>query len=667
MRSQERGEVELSNEPTNWRERETRLVRDMSSFGVTREITSPITFILDGFAYVKDVFNISGYNSLVNIDVFQFDTEIREYVSYFSGELIMKTCEITDSQIQVLATPSGVASLIKDKGDKVVELDSFQTFTGQWIVNLPKVLINMHSRVINRTQVAVWENERNYNLNTGRLLQIGFDRFDIDEINGWARERATIDSTEVFPLIRAEESGNYIFDVDFYIKSNTDNGDEIDFFYRINQNSPVAVNTSFLVTGGQYYFKVELDESIALNRGDAFYFYGVPNRNFIATLQYQSDRPVSLTADKFNVIAETVGEFVLPFGLPAFECFEQVLKIIAGPRTILSSNALGRETLGYSQDGEAGMNMIVSGAGLASKPENLKVSFNSLFQSFRAMYNLGFDVVRNPDLSYNIVIEPFEFFFSKRLGYTISGVSNFRKRVAQEYIFDEVEVGFQKFESGMPGSLQDSHGRSTYTLPGRFVNQKLQIISDLIGSANFIEKKRRDFDSQNTRTTGDQDVFIVNLTRTESGLVARKNEGFDEVTGISSPETMFNLDIHPDRMLRRWGSYINSVFYKNPGLIRFTQSETLSELSTKKDEELFTSTERSSINSEEFPPARFFPEVYEFDCKLTATQDRELLNHKYDVIEVVDGKERYFGYLLERSRKESNSASFTLLRANYNG
>jgi hypothetical protein len=679
LRSELRGEVELIHEPENWRSRETKLVRDMKRYGIAREIASPFVFVKDGYAYVKDVFNRQGYNAQVWVDVFQYDPELRRYVSYFSGELIMKTCEIEDIKLSVQATPSGIERLLKDREGKDVLIDTTWSFDYNFIpVEIPDVIVKTHSRLIRRTLSAIWTESRTYDLGAGEFLQIGFDEFLIDELPGVIKERATIDTTEVFPILKVEEEGEYTFDVDFLIRVDSAVGDELQFYYKVNRNgTPVAVSTVFesITEGPTTYniFTVTEDANLSLKKGDQLYFYALSGRAHEARILVggASGRPTGKDADKFIITADTTIGDLFPQGALAFELCEKALKNMLGADVSLYSTALGRTDIGYATDSLAGMSWIGTGKGLAAKGGQIKTSFRKLFTDGLApLYNLGIGIESASDGSPRAVIEGIDYFFTGKVGFTIEGVSQLRKRVADQQIYSEVLVGFTKYESDLPGSIEDPHTQSNYLIPGRYVQESLDLRSQLIASSWKIEEKRRDFAKQNTRQQNDQDLYIIQVKRGvgEGTYESLRDESYETVEGVENADTLYNLDLIPSRVLRRWGANISSCYYRQNDLLRFASSESESNLSTQLESEDFAIVERQDIGSVELRDPLWLPEVYEFSAKLTAVEDRQLIAKKYDIIRVIDDEgNKYYGYLLERGRTEKNEAQFTLLRANYNG
>jgi hypothetical protein len=674
LRSEFRGEVELFHEPENWRSRETKLVRDMKLYGISLEISSPFVFIKDGYAYVKDCFNRLGYNAQVFIDVFQYDAPSRRYVSYFSGELIMKTVDIEDVRLTVQATPTAIQRQLKDRAGKEVLIDTTFSFDYGYIAfELPQVFVKTHSRIIKRTLSGAWRESRAYTLTSGEFLQLGFDELLINELPGVIKERATIDTTEVFPLIKVEEEGEYTFDVEFLIRVDTANGDELSFFYKINRyGTPVAVPAVFASVSPYNYFTVTCDDTITLKKGDLLYFYAVANRNHVARIYVGgvTGRPTGAPEDKWILTGLTTIGDIFPTGILAYEAVEKSLKNMLGNEVSLLSGALGRTDLGYAVDGLAGMNWIGTGRGLAAKGGQIKTSFQKLFiDGLAPLYNLGMDTDRATDGSPRIIIEEVDYFFTGRVGFEINGVSELRKRVADTLIYDEVKVGFSKWESKLPGSNQDPHTRANYLIPARFVDSTLDLSSSLIASSWLIEEKRRDYLNFTTKTENDNDLFVLNILRNEVGLFeTKRDEAYEEVSGVEDADSLYNLDLIPSRVVRRWGRNIAACYYRSADLLQFASAESESALETKLESEDFPVKERDVISSAQLGSPLWLPEVYEFTCKLTAVQDRELLKQRYGIIKVLDNEQNaYYGYLMERSRTEKNEAQFTLLRANYNG
>ncbi|WP_339680046.1 hypothetical protein [Cyclobacterium marinum] len=667
--SEERGEYETAHEPMSWRDRETRLVRNMNTYGITREITSPIVFIKDAKAYVQDVFNQSGYNANITFRVFEYNPLIRDYEQYFSGVLILKGIEIGPSELQVMATPNTIQERIKNRGNTEIELSSTFSIGGNAVFVENEITALLHSRLIVQSQSNLWASEKTIPMTSGQLLQIGWDEYPKDDLKGWIKERVTIASSEVFPVYKCEEGGNHVFDVFFAVDSSSGYEDELQFYYRLNNNSPVPVSTSYVsvVDGFSYsFYLVEFDGTIAMEPGDTFYFYGVCGRSFTAKVGVRGfTRYPALDEDRFTVNARTYNEPNEAGGFLAFEAFNQVLKSVTDRKTILSSSVLGRTDLGYNVDGAAALNMITSGAKIANKTGNVKTTLNKLLKAFKCAYNLGMSVVSLPDGTEKVVVEEMPYFFKNKVGVTLTDVWNLRKRVAVDLVHNRVNAGYAKYETDINNSQDDYCTQSTYIIPGLFIENELDLLNPFIASMYAIEQKRRLAGSDDEKF--DNDVFIISLVRDIEGYKSRTNEGFESVLGIEDPASAYNLDLHLSRCLERHGNYIASNYYKKNGLLGYSASESASNLQTLKSGENRYKEERKAIQSKALTNPLWFPEVYEFEAKLTTSQDREVQAKMFEIIEVVTPYETVYGYLMERTRSEGNEATFTLLRANYNG
>lgn len=674
LRNAERGEYELQHEPANWRQRQTRLTRNMRWYGVSLEITSPIEFVLDGYAYVRDVFNKEGYNGVVWLDVFELNPSTRRYESYFSGRLILKSIDMSDTTLQVLATPVTLEELIKTRGNKKVRLSDLFSLDQSVVFPITPVTVLTHSRRILKTAKARWAQRRVISMNSGQVLQLGFDELVVDELQEWITERVTIASTEAFPVYKAKESGAHTLDVYLVMETSSAFEDEIAFFYQINEETPVAVSTSFdLFTDPPFSYSViiaEITDTFTLTAGDTLRFYGVCGRNFTITTGITGfDRPSTVPDDKFILTALTEVPATPVQGYLAHEALDQVLKMISGERSVLQSNYLGRTDIGYGQDGPGSLNLITTGAALNGRTLDLNISLDELLGGLQSCYNIGLGVTRDSFGQQKAVVEPMSFFFTNRIGWQINGISQLRKRVATDLVFNSVVTGFKKYDTDEPGGVNDPHTEGTYHIPALFIDSAKDIRSDLIGSAVSIESKRRSKVSENKKEAGDDDPYLLNLIRSvgDYPYETAKDEAFDTVTGVEDPGSMYNLDIHPARNLQRWGAYFAPNFYRKSALLGFQTSPSASRMETQKTGEPRIIRENTSLTSTELLRPLWLPEVYEFECELDVVADRAILANRYDIGQVSTGEGVYYGYLLERSRTEQNKANFILLRANYNG
>jgi hypothetical protein len=63
----------------------------------------------------------------------------------------------------------------------------------------------------------------------------------------------------------------------------------------------------------------------------------------------------------------------------------------------------------------------------------------------------------------------------------------------------------------------------------------------------------------------DDDGFLISVRRDGTGFLPEKNEPFESVANLISPQTAYNLRLSPFRMLLNWAIWLKGIFtYKSP-------------------------------------------------------------------------------------------------------
>lgn len=138
----------------------------------------------------------------------------------------------------------------------------------------------------------------------------------------------------------------------------------------------------------------------------------------------------------------------------------------------------------------------------------VQASYQVLFEGAAALYNLGAGYQTQPDGTEAVVIEPMDYFFSG--GYIMTLMAyDYTERHGKEMVFNELDIGFEKFSDEKLNTLDDFSTYHTYTTPITTFKSKKSVKSKLIASGYSIEVQRREqFKETPSSSVGDDDSLF---------------------------------------------------------------------------------------------------------------------------------------------------------------
>jgi hypothetical protein len=423
---------------------------------------------------------------------------------------------------------------------------------------------------------------------------------------------------------------------------------------------------------------------VNLAKGDKVYIYG--HYNF-TTSGCRGDiiRKIRTTRITIDVLAITQLQSSTAQAFFVYEAIERVVNSITGKQNAIYSDYFGREDIGYGINGPGSLFTILNGFLIRKFIQNnvplrkLTTSLKELLSSLISIFAIGL-TYEYIDGNQTVRIEDKNYFFQPNEILMIEDCSEYSEETADEFVYNEIEVGYSKFPEEGEYMLDEFNTKQEYSTPIKTNKNKLSLISDLIASGYAIEFTRRlQFEDEPVDSSNyDDDNFIIAARLVGDQWKSEKNESFTVTNGtIFSPETAYNLRITPKRNLFRWAQFINgglfwckntdaikNTFYKNNG-----DAETLLTGETKKIKE------KADIILTDFDGRNhyFKPIWIHFKCRLSPDQVRQIKEahtgldeaHKNGYISTKDMDGNIVsGWLYELSYSPaSEAATFKLLKA----
>jgi hypothetical protein len=608
----------IVDEPIGWDAVGFTLQRDPVFHGLENTISDNIKFWGAGADMITAEYEANGIDGELDFLV-RYSCDGTTYTTLFSGILNCYFYDATNGEVSIKLEPSGFHRLVKNRLDTPINLNSNTSIDGLPMSNINPFDLGLHSKAIVQKASLVQNDalltvDGNNDFNDGSSTAIGV-YFPLQI----ATEE--LETPEEFTdFVHFGESGAGTFAL-FNLAGNSGNvtveynlsgtfheaitairsfGFEIVLAYGSDgsmNNTVLFGPTFFSQTGGStsQSFNISGSAIIPLNTGDKI-FINIRISNYSVTSIGTQTGFFSLTSVANNFINITQNSVANPSSAKAFllhEVFAKVAESITGIQDSFRSDFFGRtnsEPHQYTIDGCGAWTAITNGLNirkLLDKNNNLFpiiTTFNDLFASCDAVWNLGMKIEKDGTGKEYIRVEPKEYFYNASPALNVFQVSDLRKYPAQDLIFNTYKVGYEKWNLNITGSnaIDEYNSVRTYSLPIKKANKKLETISKYIASGYVIEQTRRlqyvtvptnDFETDN-------DLFFICTNRTEitsslyttppvstvypAGTISERNENFTGIDKVLNYATSYNLRISPARMAVNWYKYLAASTFKIP-------------------------------------------------------------------------------------------------------
>lgn len=308
-----------------------------------------------------------------------------------------------------------------------------------------------------------------------------------------------------------------------------------------------------------------------------------------SVFQYDNDSDNFLTFSQITQYSPSSARSFL-----VHEAFAKTAEYITGVKDCFRSDFFGRTNSfpnTYSENGCGAYVAISNGLNIRNMLQKddtnfpIITSFQDLFNALNAVYNLGIRIELVSGKRY-IRVEPKSYFFSSTSDIVLENPSNVSITPAIEYIYNEFEIGYRKFETEEINGIDEFNTTHNYSLPVIKAKKRLSQFSQFIAGGFAIEQTRRQQYTEKPTTDYkyDNDNFLICVNPTEitsdeygegsetytPGTVSERNENFSSVVNVFSPETAYNLRLSPARMGANWCSWLlASLYAKDDKIIKF--------------------------------------------------------------------------------------------------
>jgi len=616
-------------EPMEWNECVLEVSRDIEVGGMTSMFNvESLTFIGNGAAYLKNLFDSYEINANCYLFVYRFDFDTRTYIS-FPGVFQAKFATYKIKKIGDFAFGVNISFLRTGNYQKLVDrktikldLTKNKTVGGMTLAPIndldfiSKIKIPALNSTLNcqLSDAGLLPDNPLYSLyalvegyNSVPFSLIVSDFTEPQRVLFEYGQSAISDLTPCFH--NATEQRNLFFRYDVYINVDNDFGlfggaDAISLKYAIDHEGVITEHdtTSPDIGHDEGLQLMSGTFNVTLETGDDLYFYLVHSgENGLAHVCKPSSTGFATKLAITQAIVNT-SEVVVD-GLPLYEAVKKALQMILDSNDPVYSEFLTAVDSTRYAHILSGLN--VRGLTIQDEQGKINISFEELFHSISSMYNLGYGFETIAGIE-KMRLEDYGYFFDSDNGLDLSTRIT-ELDIEKEYMSNlakiQVNAGYDNEVFKSVNGRGEYNTKQTRTLEISS-DQELDLVS-MIGAAtmnivNCLEKPVTLYGSEDIDE--DEKVFILKSQLDAAGGEINKwKVETNELITIENDSSLFgdgslNLYFSPLRNLIRNSDKITSAMTKQlSAVLRFQTSGKLSNLETSGEGYVFNVKENADI------------------------------------------------------------------------
>lgn len=608
------------DEPIGWDTGLFNVNRDKEMHGLFFAYTTALEFVDSGYTTIKEVFDVDGVRTLLFLRIELDCDQTDNFEQIYYGKLDFSTDDELSGDycsIMVNVSESIEEVLLKDNRGTKYNITKDSTLLGEPLVPIPSYDITTREKQveIETDYLALIDKKNAIPLQTLQQARFGWglmfatvpanvDTFDGDDPSGsdWDTFDNVLPNLSGHHIWKSPVDGTVRIDVNITgqiacILSGLGDTQEWEIGVKIYRNEDFNDTTRdtvlFFGTGDRsstrdYIYQPEF-KLLNVNEGDTigYFFYLLTNFNTVTPSgEYTYAISNNINAGSyFNITFNQEFKDTISQTFLIHDVFRRISQNILNKENAFYSELLGaKNTQGYSYPGNgcAAATSITNGynlRGFKFEEKPLFDTFDDAYTSLNSIWNTGIGI-ETIGGERRIRIEPKEYFYNFDPSISLSFIKEIRYNFFGEYIYDKITIGYEEYgtEEGTEktGTIDSFATKREYKTPfvGLSNSKSIELFSKWVADHYTIEFTRRKqvFTSGSSSWKFDENNFIICLSREYDGTPIPQNEqaeNFDIVSGISTPDTSYNLRIAPANNLLRWSNFIFSG-YKPTDLLKFT-------------------------------------------------------------------------------------------------
>lgn len=686
--------IELQNAPDGWQEMKITWERNSTYFGVFRNFTLPLSFILDGANILNTLFfnyNIEHKVYLVICEnTLNIDKPNNEYFFYYKylykGEVDLSTFTKFDIEDGFKVTVN-----LMDGG------------AGKWL----------KSKQSTNYEIACNKLQKN---NEIAVRLTGIDFFNKSNFATFAYDSGDMRCDEhkfsflAFPLVAQGEEGDsfgiYTGDqtpqvveydagalpsfaayTNYFFKNENNYGVQIQIKGSINikvySNYPgySSIKVGLVTENGSFYtsfintvttntFK---DYTATINTS----VYAAPGEKLYLILNHFGFDPNNSSSVLNNKIIVTVREteinLIYKTKLPTSIIYAQrplnLFNELANKLTDNIYSATSTLLTKYKNK------VITSGNAIRGiEDATIKTNMQDFFNAMNVQLNCGLGA---DEKNKKIVIEGKEYFYNINSIIHLGIAKSMKISNAKEYLFNSLKIGYPN-QSNITtvNGKEEFNNTHQYQFPINKITKELNLVSPYRADGFGIEQIRKQtLGTEKISNPGDNECFVLEIEDTPTvdanGVSAyniKKLPNGTTITGLFAENTAYNLGISPKRLFHKHTNFFESILYSfGNDKIKFQTTEQNSKLKTVKGTVVYDEGADVVIGDAFYfdKDVLFIPLIFEFETltpinlvQILETNNNSAFSFYYNDI-------LYYGFLIKPAMDISNNEpqQFTLLCA----
>jgi len=195
----------------------------------------------------------------------------------------------------------------------------------------------------------------------------------------------------------------------------------------------------------------------------------------------------------------------------------------------------------------------------------LQLDFKTIYESLDAIFCLSLSLEEIEGVQ-RLRIESLNYAYTKENILSFTFISKMKRNISKDKFYNQIRIGYEKSLPEDINGLDEFCTIHNYTTDLKTIGETLNLVSQVIASGSLIEVTRRaQYNATLTTDTAyDNLLFIVAVLHTDP-TKSERNEYFDTVNNLLSPETAYNLRLWTAYNLLRQGNKINGGLLKKLG------------------------------------------------------------------------------------------------------
>ena len=686
----------LRTAPIEWKEGTIEIKRDIQIGGVFTSFTvSSLTFIKEGRDFLNNIWLEKEINGQCELIVSWFKTSTRTYQEMPTRfGLNFATCKprvkVGKFGIGFLieAQKSSILVKLENRKDKTVDLTKRVLKNGEYVINsmggfeikdYNALKTTLTFPAMNKRFSTTWignyypigsfkiENNKDYNIFTQFQMKFSDNDYEAAKEVNYLTNISNRDAIAKC-VDNTLATGTYFFYYDVILTVTDDKdlkGNVYAVLIEVTQGNTVIESHRVLDCGekkGTFQAAGILTLNIVAGQSIRVYIQSDDVSNIAAYIRHSyfwMYQIVAITGDK------TVESF------PVYEALERVLQHVTDTQFPFYSELFGRIDTVYNQNGNvynsenqlrfanilSGLNL--RGAVMFDANNPLSLSFEQIFKSLNAIYNLGYSEEFISGFN-RIRIENYSHFFEDIEALDLSGrisIYDIESEAMPELFYSLIKSGFNDY------TYENINGRGEYNTETRRTTvlnsaSEYEIKSDLRGdTVGIVDKLLMPLTNEDSEE--DNELFIIKTQRTGNEWITEKQENIQVLNNSSLfGDDSLNLYFTPLRMILRHGNRIKGALQKAlETYIRFQTQNKKQDLQTVG--EGLTLIENQDYLVNDLAAGIYKPIKHTVTCKFTYSDFEAIMANKKGYITFTP---EIKGYLLSlKKRNDDDKATIEII------